>query len=365
MQTRFSRRAAPALTVLTLAALAGVFSCARKSASDQDVWAEVDGQPIFRTQVERIYHARVPASSDPGNPEEALSFKLSILNELMNNQILVAHAARSHITVLEAEVDTKIAQLESPYSREEFEKKLKDQGLDRAGLRQEVRESLILNKLINKEISSRLAISDSEISGYYERNKSRFNIAETQYHLAQIEVTPVPDPEVRNMKNDDAKNPRDAERKIQALYARLQAGEDFATVAQEYSEDPRTSAGGGDMGFIPVSTLNASPQLKQVVGALKAGQISGVYRDASGFHILKLLAREEAGQLALSDPSVQSTIHQALMNEKEQLLKAAYIESLRNRAKVVNYLADRIVSGGVTSAAPPSAAPAMGPNAVK
>lgn len=354
MQAHFKVRRCCRFTLalgLILGALATVPACLRKTSSDREVWAEVDGQPIFRDQVERIYRSRIPASSQAGSPEQASSFKLSIMNELINNQILVDHASRSRITVLEAEVDTKIAELKSPYSKEEFEKKMKDQGLDSVDLRQEVRQSLILNKLINKEISSRLSVTDAEIAGYYEQNKSSFNVAETQYHVAQIQVTPVADLEVRNMKNDDAKNPRDAERKIQALYARLRAGEDFATVAEEYSEDPRTAAGGGDMGFIPISTVNSNPQLKQVVSSLKEGQVSEIFRDSTGYHIIKLLAKEEAGQLALSDPSVQSAIRQALMNEKEQLLKAAYIEVLRNRAKVVNYLAQQIVGDGPGAAA--------------
>src|SRR5712692_2590335 len=347
----FRRRTGFALLLL-LGAFAALPACRRKPASSREIWAEVDGQAIFREQVERIYHGRVSAGSDPGNPEQTLTFKLSILNELINDQILVAHAARSGITILEAEADTKIAELQSPYSKEEFQKRMREQGLDWDDLRQEVRQGLIINKLINKEISSRLSVSDAEIAGYYERNRSRFNVAETQYHLAQIAVTPVPDPEVRNLKNDDAKNPRDAERKIQALHARLRAGEDFATVAQEYSEDPRTAVGGGDMGFIPISTINANLAFKQLVTSLKQGEISGIYRDASGYHILKLLEKEEAGQLVLSDPAVQNTIRQALLNEKEQLLKAAYIEVLRNRAKVVNYLAERIVREGAN---PPAA----------
>ncbi len=339
------------VALLALGVLAGTPACSRKTASGREAWAEVDGQPIFREQVERIYRGRVAAGSDSGDPEQAQSFKLSILNELINNQILVAHAERSHLTVLEGEVDTKIAELESPYTKEEFQKRMKDQGLELSDLRREVRQSLLINKLINKEIASRLAITDAEIAAYYDRNKSSFNVAETQYHLAQIEVTPVADPEVRNMKNDDAKNPRDAERKIQALYARLHGGDDFATVAQEYSEDPRTASGGGDMGFVPISTINASPQLKKVVSSLKEGQTSEIYRDAAGFHIIKLLAKEEAGQLQLADPSVQTAIRQALLNEKEQLLKAAYLEVLRNRAKVVNVLADQIVSGAPGAAA--------------
>jgi peptidyl-prolyl cis-trans isomerase SurA len=339
-----------ALAVAILGSLVAMQACTRRTRSSREVWAEIDGEPLFRDQVERIYRSRTPAGSDGGDPEQALSFKLSILNELINNQILVAHASRSRITVLEGEVDTKLAELQSPYSKEEFQKRIRDQGLELSDLRQEIHQSITVNKLINKEISSRIWVTDAEIAAYYERNKSSFNVAETQYHVAQIQVTPVADPEVRNLKNDDAKSPRDAERKIQALYARLRGGEDFGTVAQEYSEDPRTASGGGDMGFIPVSSLNSSPQLKQVVTALKAGEFSGVYRDSTGFHIIKLLGKEEAGQLTPSEPSVKTSIRQALMNEKEQLLKAAYIEVLRNRAKVVNFLAQQIISVQTTSA---------------
>jgi peptidyl-prolyl cis-trans isomerase SurA len=148
---------------------------------------------------------------------------------------------------------------------------------------------------------------------------------------------------VRNLKNDDAKTPAAAERKIRALDARLRAGEDFATLAQEYSEDPRTAVGGGDMGFVPASALNGVPQLKQAVSALKVNQISGIISSRDGYHIVKLLGREERGQRLLSDPRVQNAIRQTLRNEKEQLLKAAYIEDLRNRAKVTNYFAEQIV----------------------
>ncbi len=341
--TRFQRY----MTATALGLLAGLFvspACGnRKTANGQEVWAEVDDQPIYREQVERLYRSR-PQSTDADTPEEALSFKLNILDQLINNQILVIHASHSRITASEAEIDAKVGELKSPYSPEEFQKKLQEQGLDNDGLRKEVRENIILTKLINKDIISHINVSDVEIASYYEKNKSNFNVAETTYHIAQIQVTPRQDAEVRNLKNDDAKTPAAAEHKIQALYEGLMRGEDFATVAQEYSEDPSTAAGGGDMGFIPASGLN--PALKQVVNSLKVGQISNIIRSNIGFHIFKLLGVEEAGQHTLSDLRVQSAIRQTLRNEKEQLLKAAYIEMLRNRSKVVNHLAEGVVKAG-------------------
>jgi peptidyl-prolyl cis-trans isomerase SurA len=344
-RTHLFRRVAEATLVLGL--LAAISGCSRKGASDREVWAEVDGKPIYRDQVERYYRSRVAAGSDTGSPEQALSFKLNILNELITNQILVAHASRSKIRASEAEVDTKVAELQSPYSKEEFQKKLADQGLDPGSLRDEVRQSLVITTLINKEIVSRLTVTDREIAEYFERNQATFNVPETQYHLAQIAVTPTAEPQVRNTKNDDAKNPQAAERKITALYARLRSGEDFATVAQEYSEDVRTASGGGDMGFIPASAFAANSQLKQAITSLKVGEMTGILRTpAGGYHILKLIGREEAGQRDFSNPQVKSAIRQTLMNEREQLLKAAYLEDLRNGAKVRNYFAEKIVAAG-------------------
>lgn len=328
-------------------------ACGSERSQDPEVWAEVDGEPISRKEVDRYYRNRMAMGSDAGSPEQTLSFKLNLLNELINNQVLVAQASRVRIAVSEAEVDKKMAELQSPYSKEEFQQKLREQGLEPGDLRQEVKRSLIIGKLVNKEITARISVTDEEITDFFNRNRAQFNIPEVQYHLAQIEVTPTADPEVRNLKNDDAKTPAAAQRKIVALSARLRSGEDFATVAQEYSEDPRTASGGGDMGFLPASALDANPRLKQVILGLKVGETSGIIQTSTGFHILRLVGREEAGQRDLSDPQVQSAVRRSLMNAKEQLLKAAFVENLRNRARVVNYLAERVVEAGANPRALP------------
>jgi len=335
--------ALPTITALTsLAAIALFAACAtRKPPPGQEVWALVNEQPIYREEVERLYRSRPAQGNDAATPEEAASLKLTILNELINKKILVMHASHSRITASEGEIDHQLGELKSPYTPEEFQKKLQEQGLDNDSLRSQIRETIIINKLINKDIVSHINVTDAEIAAYYEKNKANFNVSETTYHMAQIQVTPRPDAEIRNLKNDDAKTPAAAERKIQALYESLMRGEDFTTVAQEYSEDPSTAAGGGDMGFIPASGLN--PALKQVVNSLKVNQISPIIPSNIGFHIFKLLGVEEAGQHTLSDLRVQSHIRQTLSNEKEQLLKAAYIEVLRNNYKVVNHLAEEVV----------------------
>jgi len=341
------RRRGPRMPVLCLLGLAGVTllmaGCQRHNAGSRAVWAQVDGHPIYRDQVDKIYRSRIGSSGEAGDQEEELSYKLNILNELINNQILLAHAAQSGITVSESDVDTQVSQLESPYSKEQFQQKLKERGITEDDLRDQVRTTLTLNKLINRDVNARVSVSDADIEAYYQHNKASFDVPETEYHLAQVEVTPGSDKEVHNLKNDDAKTPQMAQRKIQALYAQLRAGQDFAAVAQNYSEDPTTAPSGGDMGFVPESSLASNPALQRVVKSLKVGEISGIISAPSGYHIIKLLGIEHAGQYAVSDPKVQSRIRKTLMNEKEQLLKAAYIETLRDKAKVQNLLAEQII----------------------
>src|SRR5271167_1535270 len=105
-------------------------ACAHRANSNRQVWAEVDGKPIFRDEVERYYRSRRDsASSETAKEEQALSLKLNILNELINNQILLAHASRAGVDISETEVDKRLADLRTPYSDEEFQKKLKDQGM--------------------------------------------------------------------------------------------------------------------------------------------------------------------------------------------------------------------------------------------
>jgi peptidyl-prolyl cis-trans isomerase SurA len=165
-------------------------------------------------------------------------------------------------------------------------------------------------------------------------------VAEPQIHMAQILVTPNPDPSVHNLKNDKAQNDDQARRKIEMLNSRIRQGEDFAMLAQNYSEDPNTAPNGGDLGFIPESALQkVSPELQKNIDGMTPGQVTPPLHMQEGYRILKLISREPAGQRELNDPQVQQTIRETLFNRRDNLLRAAYYEVARDEAKVSNYLA--------------------------
>jgi peptidyl-prolyl cis-trans isomerase SurA len=332
------------LTVIASLAALMLNACRWPKSSHREVWAEVNGHPIYRDEVESYYRRRLAGAQQAISGEQALSMKLSLLNELIDNELLLERARKLAIVVPEAEVDRQIANLSSPYSAADFEKRLNDEGLTLGALREQARQNLLIEKLLQREIAGRLVITASDVEAYYRSHPGQFRVPETRYHLAQILVTPGRDPGLHNPKQSDAVGPLAAERKVRMIDQQLRAGQDFAKLATEYSEDPATVSGGGDMGFVPASSIASDPKLRVTVNAMRVGQLSGIVRDDKGdFHILKLLGREEAGQRPLSDPAIQKTIRDTLTTEREQVLKAAYLEDLRNHAKVNDELAGHIV----------------------
>jgi peptidyl-prolyl cis-trans isomerase SurA len=332
---------------LALAALAACMlpvACRREMAPGPDVWAVVDGKEIQRQDVEKIFRSRVTAEAPTPSQEEALSLKLGILDELINSEILLERANKLNLTASDAEVDEKFTESKSPYTEEEFQKKLQDTGLSVDDLRNDIRRQLSIQKLLNREVVAKISITDQDVADFYNSNRAQFNVAEPQYHIAQIVITSHPDPNVHNRKNDKAANEAEAGRKAAMLVQKVDAGADFTQLAMDYSEDP-TASTGGDLGFQPESAFNKSdPALKKAVLALKAGQSTQPIRTKDGGYIIvKLMAKELAGQRELSDAQVQQAIRDGLRTRKEQLLRSAYLVEARDEAHVTNYLAQQVL----------------------
>jgi parvulin-like peptidyl-prolyl isomerase len=149
---------------------------------------------------------------------------------------------------------------------------------------------------------------------------------------------------VRNLKNSKAQDEAQAKSKIAELETRLKNGEDFAMLAQNYSEDPKTIANGGDLGYVPESMLEkTSPEVRKIVMTLPAGVISQIVHTEEGYRIFKVISRESPGQRELNDPRVQTDIREMLRNSKDQLLREAYTEVARDSAKVENFLARKVI----------------------
>ncbi|HSS96930.1 MAG TPA: SurA N-terminal domain-containing protein [Terriglobales bacterium] len=333
--------------ILVTAFLFLAASCGSKDGKGE-VMATIDGRKIYREEVDKYYRTQTAGSAQQPIGEQATSLRLSILRQLIDTEIVMRRAEKLGLLATDDEVDRRITELKAPYTNEEFDARLKERQITLDDFKREIRRQLTMDKVLNKEITSKISISDQDINDYYKAHTAEFNFVEPQYHLARILVSPIPNPQAPNNK---AQNDTEAKKKIQTILNRLDSGDDFATLAANFSEDTETAANGGDLGFIPESSLkNTDPTTRESVSKLQPGQHTPIIpwenpatKQLIGYQIVKLVSKEPAGQRTLSDPRVKEAIRSQLRDRREQLLKAAYDEAMHDQAKVENFYAQKVL----------------------
>jgi peptidyl-prolyl cis-trans isomerase SurA len=306
-----------------------------------DTWAVVDGRSITRDYVEKTY--RRTQEGAQLSDEEAMAAKLGLLNELIVQDILIAKAQSLKIELPDSELDNAFNEAKKNIPDDAFQKELSRRNLTAGDMREGLRRELLSQKVIEREVQSKVAVSDQEVTDFFNANRAQFNFPEEAYHLAQIIITPMRDPQVANRSGDDATTPQAAQAKVQMLMERLKGGASFRELAADFSEDPDSAARGGDIGFVPVSRIKQAPPLmRDAVLNKQPGNVNVVTTNGA-YTIVLVVAHEQAGQRDLSTPGVRERITEGLRGRKEQLLRNAYLTAIRTDAKVENLLARRIV----------------------
>jgi peptidyl-prolyl cis-trans isomerase SurA len=312
------------------------------------VVATVNGKDIQRSELEKYYKANLPANAPAPSAEQADIMRLNTLKLMIDDEILWQRAAKLNLAASDEDVNAKLTEYKAPFTQEEWDKQLQARGISLDDFKRDLRRQLTRTKLLNKEIESKINITDAEISAYFAAHKSDFNFIEPRYHLEQIAVSGNP--------QSKASGGADAKTKIQEIHRRLENGEDFSALAINFSENPSTAPSGGDMGFVPESQLRGIDlDLFNTINRLKQGEITdivpvfdgaGPNHRVMGYQIFKLVAKEPAGQRELNDPRVQQVIRQSLRESYAQLLQNAYFEVLHNDSKIHNYFAEQVYKQG-------------------
>ena len=223
----------PLLITLIAAALV---SAGCKKTPPANISATVNDRAITFADLEKQFGMQFPPQ--PGqteNDDQTMINKLEVLRSMIDQEIMMQRAEKNGLLAQQADVDADFAKLKGGFTEEEFKKRLEEKKMTAEDLKSDIRKKLSIEKLITKEITSKINITDKDVSDFYGSNKQNFNLAEPQVHLAQILTTPVADASIRNLKNDKAQNDDQAKRKMQQISDRLRAGEDFSMLAQNYS----------------------------------------------------------------------------------------------------------------------------------
>ncbi len=335
----------------------GLSGCKSGPKVAADTAAIVNNKEIKLAEVEKIFQNKVKQSNQIPSSEEAQTLRLDILRQLINDEMLMQQAAKQKLAATEAEIDTKFNDLKKNSTEEQFQQFLKEQGLTVEDIRGELKKSSTIEKLYNKEITSKIGVSDAEISDFFNKNKQNYNLPDT-WHVYHILVTPKINQAqaAGNTRGVDAQTVREAQDRVLGLMKRVLGGEDFRVVARDNSDDSTSAPSGGDLGFLSAQQMEqqAGPAFRQAVQSLKPGEtFAKPVVTQYGFHIVRVTEKSPAGQRGLSDPAVQANIRQIILGRRDNLLKTAYLDKIRDEASVRNVLAEKILDD-MNKKAPPA-----------
>jgi len=315
---------------------------------DSTIAATVNGRNILLKEVERSMTQQTGPNVTKLSPLELAQARLSVLEKLIQREVLFQRAEREKLMPTEDQIDGAINQQKTNtgMTSEAFEKALREQNISMETLREEARKDLAIASLQDK-YSGKISISDKEVEDFYNNNRQQF-VNARGVALAMIMVDPADNS--GSGISDDAKNESDAKLKVDSIYQRLQSKADFATVARAKSEDINTLARGGDIGFATEEDLKNNsfpPELvARFFGPMQVGDYTEPVRFNSGkWYIFKLAEKRlQTENLTLESPSVRQQITQGLTNERKRILNAALLEVAMNEAKIMNNLAAQMLN---------------------
>ena len=259
---------------------------------------------------QRMAQAREMARRNNQRVPPEAEFRAMVLESLIEERALLSAARDSGARIDNADIDraVQVIAAQNQLTLAQLRQRLIADGLDLARFRANLRDQLLIERVREREVAQRIRLTDAEIDAFIEQQRGKV-AGEVQYNVAQILVK-VPEGAAESVVAE-------RRRRIEQAVARVRAGEDFAAVAKELSEDENRERG-GEIGLRPADRL---PDIfLEAVRPLQAGQLApSVLRTGAGFHALKLVERAEAGAFQVP----QTRARHILLRPSEQLSEAA------------------------------------------
>ena len=319
----------PYFTALQMVAATVLGALPLFAASDlPDVVAKVDGDPILRVDVLRVFDGIVLASGlEPSKltPEGRTDATAKVVQEIINDRLLTR--ASKDVVVSDAEVDQRFEELKRSFTDETvFREELIKGGQTEAGVRDNLRTALKQERWLASQVADKITVTPPEVEKVYRESSLAFTSPEMvrASHIL-IQIYPGATEAVIAEK----------QRQIKTLADRLIKGEAFAPLARQFSEDAVTREAGGDLGYFAKDDVD--PAFGNAVFKMKVGDIVSPVRTKIGIHIIQLTGRRPAEPIPLDQ--LRGRIANLIQVEKRKEALKKLLESLREKAKIEIFLA--------------------------
>jgi peptidyl-prolyl cis-trans isomerase SurA len=242
----------------------------------------------------------------------------NLLRDLIDESLMVQKAKDLDINV-ETEVVKQLDDIRKKNNLatlEDLETAVEKEGLNYEDYKDQIRRNLLMREVMERQIGSRIQVSQGDARKYYEAHKEEFKSA-GMVRLGQILVS------------TDKRKPDEAEKRANEALAELKAGQRFAEVAKKYS-DGASADQGGDVGFMKEGTL--APDIAAVVGKLDVNDFSNPIQTKYGYIILKVLERYSPGIPKFEE--VEQRVEEVLYEQQMQPRYRDYLTQLRKESYI-------------------------------
>jgi len=240
------------------------------------------------------------------------------LNRLIEEKLLLEEAKKREVEVSDDEIDQRIERVKKRFaSEEEFYQVIRESGMSVNKLKEKYKGQIMMRKLVNGLINTNVNISPTEVSAFYHGNKHLFTSPKTvRFKVLQLKPT-------------DERSLSETEKLSMEILSRIRAGEDFDILVKQYSQGPYIDKG-GDMGHMPEEGIIID--IKEALSGLNPGETSGLIKTSTGFNIVKLVEKKEAGTKKFEE--VSSLIRNRLFQREAELTLREFVDNLKEDAYI-------------------------------
>ncbi|MGH9502419.1 MAG: peptidylprolyl isomerase [Terriglobales bacterium] len=297
----------------------------------EEIIARINNQIVTRAEYQRSKEQlkQEAQQQDPANVDKIVAERdKDVLRDLIDQQLLLEKGKDLGITA-DTEVIKRLDEMRKEMklgSMEDLEKAAQAQGISYEDFKQNMKNQIITQEVISKEVGSRMSIGKDELQQFYDAHKSQMAQPE-QIRLSELLVST--EKKDKDASTDETQQLAAAQAKADELLAQIRKGAAFDEVAKKNSDGP-TAAQGGDLGYFKRGTL--AKELEDKTFAMKPGDVSDVIRTKQGFVILKVTEHQQAGVPPLSQ--VEGKVQDAIYMQKLQPALRAYLQKLREEAYI-------------------------------
>ena len=290
------------------------------------VVAYVNGEPISGADLELAVGEIEARAGEPVPAEQRDVVIRGVLDQLIGYRLLLQESLLRRISVPETEVDAGIAELRAQFPSEEaFAEMLELRQMTLAMLRADARQRLQVDAMLESELATRTTVTPEQVAEFYESNLSEFQQGE-RVRASHILIG---FPE-----NADDAAKEQARARALGVLIELNVGKDFAALAKQFSDDPDSGPNGGNLGYFERGQM-VGP-FEEVAFSLAPAQTSDLVESPFGYHIIRVVDRQAPRTIPLAEARPQ--VRQFLEDQNRELQTRAFVEVLKAKSKVDNYI---------------------------